>query len=77
MKRSQKKALNRQQRPIQLKVNPDDLPDVLCECGNATFIQGKTIKKLSAILSSDGQVKYVNIAASICLKCFKALPLKP
>ncbi len=77
MKRSQKKALNRQPKPIQMKVNPDELPDVLCECGNGTFIQGKTIKKLSAILSPDGQVKYVNIVASVCLKCFEALPLKP
>jgi hypothetical protein len=60
-----------------MKVNPDDLPDVECVCGNKTFIQGKTIKKMSAIISPDGQTKYLNIVASICLKCFEPLSLKP
>lgn len=65
------------QKPMQIDVNPNDLPDIKCECGNATFIPGKTIKKLSAILSPDGTAKYIFSEVSVCVKCFKALPPKP
>lgn len=56
----------------------DDLPNVKCICGNGTFIQGKTIKRMSEIHPSNqaGKVQYLHISTAICLKCFEALPAK-
>jgi len=85
---SQKRAkLNRQNKRMQLNLNPDDLPDVTCQkllggsfgdevCGNKTFIDGKTIKRVSALVSPDGRDGYLNIGVSICCKCFATLPHK-
>jgi len=84
---SQKRAkLNRQNKRMQLNLNPDDLPDVACQnvvdaisgdaCGNKTFIDGKMIKKVSALVSPDGRDGYLNIGVSICCKCFATLPHK-
>ena len=62
-----------------MKINPDDLPDVECVCGNKTFTQGKTIKKMSEVhpVNTTGKVQYHSMAVSVCLKCFEPLPLRP
>jgi len=65
------------QKQTNLNVNPDDLPNILCECGCDVFILGIKIKKVSALISPDGQEKYLHIPASICVKCYTALPDKP
>jgi len=85
-KRAKQNRQNHQPKPVQLNVNPDDLPDVSCQnvvdmvsgavCGNLTFIDGKTIKKVSALVSPKGREGYVNVGASVCVKCFAALPRK-
>jgi len=64
-------------KPMQLNVNPADLPAILCECGCDTFIQGVRIKRVSALISPDGQEKYIHIATQACIKCHTALPDKP
>jgi len=71
----QKKPNNQQ--TMRINVNPDDLPDIFCECGCGVFIQGMRIKKVSAIISPDGQEKYIHIPTSVCVQCFRALPDKP
>lgn len=76
MRRSKKKALNN--KPVPIRINPDELPDIKCsECGGKIFIAASRIKKVSAIISPNGQVNYISIPVSICLACKEPLPLKP
>ena len=65
------------QKKMRINVNPDELPDILCECGCGVFIQGMRIKTMSKLISPDGQEKYVYVPTSVCAKCFKALSDKP
>ena len=75
-KKNRGKQLN-DKAPMRINVNPADLPEVLCECGCDTFIQGVRIRKVSALISPDGQEKYIHIPTSACVKCHTALPDKP
>ena len=77
MKRSKRKQLNRQKKPLQINVDPATLPIIECECGNDVFIQGIRVRKLSAIISPDGQVKYIHEPVMICGQCSKLLPATP
>jgi len=71
------KQAPQQQQPIKLNVDPGTLPDVTCECGNSTFISGIRIKKVSALISPNGQEAYIHIAVPLCAKCFVTLPDRP
>lgn len=81
MMRSKKKKLQKgiqaNNKPMRINVNPNDLPDILCECGCGVFIQGVRVKKVSALISPDGQEKYIHIPTSVCVQCFRPLPDKP
>ncbi len=68
---------NKPQPPPQIQVDVSDLPDIKCKCGNNTFIQGTQIKKVSAIISPDGQDKYIFNQVKVCIQCFTPLPDKP
>lgn len=59
-----------------IKLNPNDLPAVKCICGSENFLLGVKIKKLSAILSPNGQESYINISVAICVRCYTDLPPK-
>jgi len=63
--------------PVQLNVNPADLPAVLCECGFDIFVQGFKMRRVSALISPDGQDGYINVPGLACMKCHTALPDKP
>ena len=63
--------------PPQVTINVDDLKDILCKCGNNTFTHGVMIKKMSALISPDGQDKYIHNKVAICVQCFTPLPQKP
>ena len=40
----------------QVKINPEDLTDVLCEkCGGQVFVPAFLFKKVSAVLSPNGK----------------------
>ena len=63
-----------------LKLNPDDindLPSVKCKCGSENFLNGVKIKKLSAILSPNGQEGYIQVPVAICVVCYTDLPAQP
>ena len=63
---------------MKLKVNFDDLPDVVCEkCGGTVFAEGRRYKKLSKFQSPDGQARYPYKPAGYCVACSEPLPLKP
>jgi DNA-directed RNA polymerase subunit RPC12/RpoP len=69
---------NQKSKPLQLNVNPDELPDIEChKCKSKIFIPAQRIKRLSAILSPDGQERYVNIAVMICAMCSEELSQRP
>jgi len=72
-----KKKKQPQQKVVNLNVNPDDLKDILCECGHDIFVSAARIKKVPAIISPDGQEKYLTIPVSVCMKCDGVLPQKP
>ena len=65
------------QKVVNLNVDPNDLEPIKCECGFDVFISGVRIKKVSKILSPDGQKQYLNIPVAVCLKCKAVLPEKP
>ena len=54
----------------QIKLNPDDLQDVVCEeCGNNTFETSFFIKKISALVSPNGQESYIPAQVFSCKNC--------
>ena len=56
----------------------NESPNVKCsECEGFIFFHGVEMKKISAIMSPDGIVKYVKLPVLICFKCQAILPEKP
>ena len=54
----------------QVSIKPEDLKDVLCDkCENQTFIQVSMFKKISAILSPNGQESMIPIQVYKCDEC--------
>ncbi len=53
-----------------LKINPSDLTSVTCEsCQNDTFEEAYFLKRVSALISPDGQEKFVPVPTFKCTKC--------
>lgn len=52
-----------------LNIDPNDLPSVECECGNAKFKEGHVIKKLSSLISPNGESGLIPIQVFICTEC--------
>lgn len=53
-----------------LKLNPKDLESVVCEsCGNDTFVESYFLKRVSALISPDGQEKFVPLPTFKCSSC--------
>ena len=51
----------------QVNINPDDLEDIKCKkCGSKNFTQVYQMKKLSALLSPNGQEQIVTLPVFIC-----------
>ena len=64
---SSKQDLMRNQHGVQVKIDPNTLPDINCiKCGSLEFINVTRIKKLSRTISPTGQEGNVNINM---LKC--------
>ena len=78
-----------------LNINPDDLPDVVCEnevfdfvdkdggikseikkCGGKVFKPAITAKKVSKIVSPNGQVQFLQTPVLICVECNAVVELK-
>lgn len=53
------------------KVNVADAPWQECECGGMTFRSSAMAKKVSALISPDGQEKIVPIDIFVCESCNK------
>lgn len=54
------------------QIKPSDLQDVVCEyCENQTFVPIVFIKRLSPLMSPDGQEKFVPLEAFACNSCGK------
>jgi len=76
--RKQMRKMNKLQKPQQININPDDTTPVACECGHDVFNnQGVRVRKVSAIMSPNGQEMYITTGAPYCVKCGVALPGKP
>tara|TARA_R110002167_G_scaffold71286_3_gene201223 strand:+ start:109 stop:357 length:249 start_codon:yes stop_codon:yes gene_type:complete len=59
-----------QNQQTQVKLNPNDLEDVLCtECENQTFEPVFLFKKLSAVLAPSGRDTLVPLQTYKCTKC--------
>lgn len=56
---------------VNVNVNFDDLKDVICECGNLTFVEQYQIKKISALLSKSGKEEIMPYPVLACAKCGK------
>ena len=54
-----------------VNVNPQDLDDVMCECGNYTFVDVVLMKEIPAILSPTGQAGLVPQKVIACYACGK------
>ena len=60
------------QQPMQQRVNvdPNDLTDIECpDCGALNFKQVVRMKKLSALISPDGQEQVLSIPIFVCDDC--------
>jgi len=62
--------LNPQQNNKEVKINPNDLEDVVCEhCGNQTFTQAFLFKKISAVMSPNGKASMIPLQVFKCDEC--------
>lgn len=55
----------------QVNLNPSDLDDIKCECGNYTFIQVVLLKRVSALLTPNGQEALTGHQVFACYACGK------
>lgn len=63
--------------PTPVNINPNDLQDILCsnnDCASTNFVQVYQMKKLSALLSPDGQEQIITIPVFICDDCGTEMP---
>ena len=51
----------------------ESLPNVECECGSELWDQATKLKRMSAIISKDGQEKFIALPVVVCKKCGKEL----
>lgn len=51
--------------------------DVVCSCGNPTFIEVVMLKRISAIISPSGKATLIPIEGLQCSVCHKLLEIKP
>ncbi len=61
--------------PLPAGMSFDDLENIKCECGSEIWDQGSRLKRLSAIMSEDGQEKVIAIPVIVCMECGKELPI--
>ena len=54
-------------------VSLNDARDMVCECGNQTFMPGYRFKKLSKIMTGNAQDSIIPIEMYLCTQCGKAL----
>jgi len=62
-----------QKLPKQVNVDMSGIPNVECTCGCQFFQPVFIIKRLSPILSPDGQEHIMNFPEMTCIKCQKTL----
>ena len=68
------------QKPMQqtsININPNDLQNIMCsnnDCLSKNFIQVYQMKKISALISPDGQEQIVTIPVFICNDCGTEMP---
>lgn len=48
-----------------------DSPNIVCECGCKTFIEGAVLKKVSQIISPTGREEVMPIPVFVCSECGK------
>ena len=53
----------------QINVNPKDMDDVKCDCGNYTFQEVILLKHMPALISPTGKEGYVPMKAFSCVVC--------
>jgi hypothetical protein len=53
-----------------LRINPNDLQEVKCEkCESVLFREAVMIKKISALLSPNGQESFIPVPTFACISC--------
>lgn len=55
--------------PDKIKVDLDKCDFMYCKCGGDTWMQVTKIKRIKGILVGQSQDKFVNQAATVCVKC--------
>ena len=65
--------MGQEQFGIPSEVDIESLPNVKCECGSELWDQATKLKKLSAIVSRDGQEKLIALPVVVCRECGKKL----
>ncbi len=65
------------QQGTQLNVDPSTLPDIICTCGSKHWVSAFILKKVSALISPNGQEGVVPVPDMVCCKCNMALSDQP
>ena len=61
------------QNEMQININPEDTSPVACKCGSEVFMQGFTLRRLSAIISPTGKEEVFTIPLMLCASCGEPL----
>jgi len=56
-----------------VNIDPNILPPVICECGSIHWNSAFVLKKVSRLISDDGQEGLIPVPDMICVKCNKPL----
>ena len=60
--------------PAQVNIDPTTLDDIVCECGNYTFMQVMIMKRVPALLAPNGQEGITAQQVVACYGCGKVPP---
>ena len=64
----------------EVNVDLNKCDDIVCECGNALFVQCFTLKRIPGLLIAQTKDKIVNVAQMVCSSCgalYQAPEIKP
>jgi len=66
------------ERPVQARLNVDlsKCESLACKCGNESFTEVITLKKISALLSPTGREMVAQLRQLTCLKCNETFVLE-
>lgn len=57
----------------QINIKPEDLQDIICECGGELYLPSMKFKKVNKLLTGSSQDQIIPIEVFVCAACGQVL----